>query len=709
MKQILFTLFVFLNYYSFAQRHYLPHGGVFTPKGDIHSLIIFVGFNDSYTENGIQKPYNHIHYKNWDIKNGQELPFFVDPENGNINLLNEFPEEIKFNELDNLSSYYYTMSLGKFRFTAETLRDQQTGKPIRIDIPNNRLSSINQMNHAVMDSVYRKFPNMDWSRFDKRTNFPQYLSDNSVSKPDGKPDYIIFIYRNNPATIAKTNKRMLGWGGGIATSFLHGKKIGNLQLDNAGYTCSDESSGSKRKFMSMFLHEVGHKLFKGVHYNGANGSIGKYFFAPNGAYGMMNSLNWMNMSANGYERWVTGWLDIDKNYPEKNISMEIKQKSDTFILRDFVTTGDLIRLPIPGKKNQFVWIENHLNHSPFEIGQFTEKTPNITGEKVPPLDAGCYVYVEGMSKDRHALPSYGNNHHTNAFYMLHPRGNKDYFVDEKFERSWNYYWYNPVFTFKEGKDNPLAGHNPFMRFIGDFPEKFDKNRKPNGAITFRHNSHRGKLESVPFIKEKSGDQSLYTFYTFGGRNTEGSSLGLRNSFFQDQDEISMSGIVPITSLRLPQHAKTYNFEVNGMNISFKEKTGGEMQVIVRYDDFEIRKNKRWCGSILVPKNHLNTKEPSLILKKGKKIFLEKSLTPTTYIKQNDGSFSPKTIMNITGNVVLENRAKIILRDSSQLFIDRKAQIDFGCGSKIIVEKGSKLIIEEGANLLNIKPKSIKRL
>ncbi|HML86804.1 MAG TPA: hypothetical protein PKE52_16745, partial [Bacteroidales bacterium] len=125
----------------------------------------------------------------------------------------------------------------------------------------------------------------------------------------------------------------------------------------------------------IYIHEFGHGLFgsneahtSGGHsWRAVNGTL---FLGPQGGYGLMGGANSGMVSCNGYERWRMHWVDQNYNstgeyIASNNLPSDIK-KSDgnkTFILRDFVTTGDAVRILLPykddGALNQYIWLENH--------------------------------------------------------------------------------------------------------------------------------------------------------------------------------------------------------------------------------------------------------------------------------------------------------------------------------------------------------------
>jgi hypothetical protein len=708
MKRYIFPLILLLiPIFSFAQVS-TTNGGYFTAKGHIHALIVFVGFDSEVRIKGEDIPFNHQEYANWDIKNGQELPALVDPDNGEMEIIHEKVSDLGNGGEFNLTEYYSDMSFGKFLFTGETLKDPKTGKPIRIDINPKEGKSIPQFNALVLKEIDRRLPNFDWKRFDKRKNSPNYRFDSSITKPDGKPDFVIFVYRNSPGFKRYAlPPSTLGWGGAVASSFLSSSmrvQDSTIRFDESGFTNSSNGTRSPKLFMTAFLHEIGHKLYRAPHYNAANGSFGGYFYIPQAAYGMMCSENQMNMVANGWEKWMIGWTEILKKGEKNHQSIdEIKAGEFRFILRDFATTGDVIRLPIPNVKNQFLWIENHQNISRWEKGTYSGRVLSQQGEEIPLPDTGCYAYVERISPKRSKLPSYGDKYQTNALYLLNAQGNWDYKRSEECLKNWHNFFNNPVYTFERIEENPLTGHNGFMKFIDDFPLHHKKGKQGDNTIKHQYSSHGGSLESVFFLKEKEDNQEVMTYAGYGGVNEEAKyNLNRRSPFFQDKDKLSLSGNQPIVGLReIDWKTKSIKpIKLNGVEVQFKELSDGRFEVIVRYDQFKVTKKKSlWKGNILVSPNYLDSNAASIILAPKTKVVVKNSLTNNTFNKQENGTFIQSSSLTIQKGAGFE------LQNKSQLIIDRGCTLTVEENAKLKLGPKTKLIINPGG-ILNIHPKAI---
>ncbi len=690
----------------------LSNGGVFTPKGNIHALFVFVGIKDSIDAKAGKITFNDQAYKNWNIQEGQELPEYIDSSTGRNDLIYERNEFFLEKEEGNrgISEYYYQMSLGKFRFTGEVLKDPKTKKPVRIDIATKGSQSIQELTYKVMDEMYRRFPNFDWTKFDKRTNYSNYKYENTLTKPDGKPDCIVFIYRSHNGMKHQVfPSHRSGWGGGIATSYLSGYNSPwpGVSFDNAGYTSSNESAKDIEELRSFFLHEMSHKIFSAPHYNGANGEIGDYFFYPSNAYGMMNTSSILNTAANGWERWACGWIDLeDANHQNSAIvSDEQLMGKHEFYLDDFVETGNVIRIKIPYTENQYLWIENHQKESTFDEGLHAGEVLSKGGEKIPYSEKGVYMYVERISERLTDLPRYGKRSDSNGIKLLHAAGNWDYNVDSIGSKDWGNFHNNPIYVFTRDRQNSIGGTNPFMRYLYDFPSKPTSPSSKDGVMKYKNTVHGGYIESVDILKESNGVDTNMLYANFAGRNKEANTTFQRRSpLFQVGDELSLSSTTCLVNMRRYNSKKGLQsaFIPNGITVKIMDgEKRGRVKVSVQFGDFEIRKHTRWAGRISVKPNYMDSLQSSLILAKRVRLLIDKSGTPNSHLKTENNDFIEETNLQLEENAifVLEEKSKLVIKDNSRLILRKNAKLILKNKAQIVLLDNAQIILEDGAEIL----------
>ncbi len=174
--------------------------------------------------------------------------------------------------------------------------------------------------------------------------------------PDGRVDLLIFIFRSiaNTTFLPFSGVSDLGFAGyhfldGSLARWVYG---GTGQFNDAGASgltiC--RAPGYRMVIDQEFafqvtLHELGHKLFGEGHPAEIFGGLGLMANAGNG-YAM-----------NGFERQLAGYIDF----------REVAADQDTVVtLRDYVTTGEAVLIPIPEVDRAYYSLEYHTRQSEWD-------------------------------------------------------------------------------------------------------------------------------------------------------------------------------------------------------------------------------------------------------------------------------------------------------------------------------------------------------
>lgn len=669
-------IFSLLTFPLFSQqKNHSSFGKVFTPKGDLRILIIYAGFDGDTLEQefGEWKPAHRLPpWKPTDL-------FYSD--------FSDFKHYQQDSTVRNISKYYYEMSgpqpQNRLRIVADIL-------PSKINITPEYAGDFAQCNRLVMEKMKSLYPDFDWSRYDKRTNFPRYILDNSISKPDMKPDYVIIAYRYWSGWKWQPKQEMRSWTKNYSVlDGLHGMEYNGYTFDGAGFTLAD-FEGRINYFQPNFIHELAHELFSCPHYSGANGAIGNYFHLPYMGWDMMNSLG--GASCNAFERWLLGWSEI---------SHDLKDYKDngTYTLHDFITTGESIRIQIPFTDHQFLWIEHHEKKSVFDHKPWRGLLENIPpgSAGIPDKEAGVYMFIESVVPNRNAISEsqvYDINK-VNGIYPLHAGGNFDYLKPEQSTLSPHEYWNNLLYWFKRGKENPLSGSNPYIAYRNDMDNNGRIENIPASVGAF--NGMRN-TESFPIVKEVLNGTPTLTYANGGGRNTL--TLPYRRSdAFQTGDQLG-TGYNPMLTNR-PMYnwnaSRLQPFFLNGLYIKVLQRKNGAATLNIRFNRTEINDSARWCGNIVLNKIPFAAKGYDLWLKKGARLRLDLSGTPNKHLPP----FVNPTVLTIDSGAVMYADAGscLSLLEGSRLVIKKGGILKIGNKAKIIVEEGSRIELQEGAQLL----------
>ncbi|TAE51780.1 MAG: hypothetical protein EAZ89_09620, partial [Bacteroidetes bacterium] len=317
LLQAALLLLLFQPMKLWPQQPFSPKGEVHTPTGDLHMLVIFVRYENASRMSS---------QREWpDVSVEGVLPEMAMGEPNALFCAD--PQRLGRERMRNLSDYYYAMSGGAFRITADIFPIQVPVKYVP-ETGANFFSRQEKMNQAAVTWIAQNYPDFDWSRYDRRKNHPGFVQDNSASVPDGILDYVVFMHREFGST-------GMGSSGGIA---IPGSTL-RIQDGHTGIRSYADAAHN----WEYFKHEFAHNLYNCPHYLGANNADGNRFYTQKG-WGLMSAWHAPFFSANAWECWWLGWLE-----PQQ------VSKNDRYYLRDFVTGRDAIRIQLPGTQD-VLWI-----------------------------------------------------------------------------------------------------------------------------------------------------------------------------------------------------------------------------------------------------------------------------------------------------------------------------------------------------------------
>ena len=646
---------------AFAQNNYSSFGKVLTPKGDLKVFLIYASFEDEPPITLGEWPYD-IDLPPWSHK---ELFY------SNINELTKDTTDRKYN----ISDFYYKSSLAKFKLTSEVL-------PVRIRINAQGVYGFSQCNRKVMEKMKELYPDFDWKPYDQRKNQPHYKFDNSTSKPDQKPDYVIIAYRYHPSWPKQPAAGMQNWARNYSQlDGLHGFDYNGYTFDGAGFTMAG-FDGRPDMFHGIFIHELAHEMFSCPHYSGVNGATGNYFHLPCNGWDMMNQLG--GTTSNVFEKWVLGWTEI---------THDLKNNKDNGIynIHDAETTGECIRIKIPYSNSQYLWIENRelkssLDHKPWRNQLYN--TPE--GSKgIADKESGVYMFIEDVLESRNSINEelVYDMDKVNGIYPLHAEGNFDYYPPKSFTLSPGEYWNNKLYWFERAEANPISGLNPYINYRGDLDSNGQINNVPKSYGAFNGMS---STESFPIVKEVINGKPILTYANGGGRNNDALKLR-RSDAFQQGDKIGL-GNNPIITNRPKYNWETGHqgfYNLNGISISILERKNGIAKIKVLFNDIYIANDTRWCGNIILHSVPEAKNGYSANLNKNKILHINKSLIPNSHILP----FIDKSIF------IIDSGATFHAEEGSKINLTQGSKIIIKNGGKLLLDKNSRLAIDSTSQLI----------
>lgn len=529
---------------------------------------------------------------------------------------------------------------------------------------------------------------------------------------NGKWDYIVFAVRNslspkNPnGSSTSSTLPLLGHG-----------------IDKACIVCVGNSSNPTH----IIRHEYAHMLLGNNSFHTCGGGWHTNYWIPQtGGWALLGLYGSSLMCWSAWDRYRLGWKGINNAYDisardsdgitEVNGDIDIHCGNDIYVLRDFVTTGDALRIKLPfideGKEYQeWIWLENHQgvnnNNVEFDKWQYQDF------ECVEDFEPGLMAYVQINSNIRESpdqnsvfsqFADYLNPLTANGFWDRH-------FPTDSIDNGC--VSYSRVRPFTRIQENPLTGCGDQSLYSVDIDgnDIIDKKDQVSnwaeivGNNTLRHLFQLG--------------HSSHSFTLHGnnkiGIGTNPSSAPLINMVGLDSQNNNVKNL-----------RKTY---LNGISVEILEQdaTNGNIKVRIRFDDVDVDNDVRWCSDSIILNNIPTSSGYSLNVKQGKTILLDQGLnatrmknpidyhgqkifsSPTTFIVQPD----VKIHLDTAASIVLENSSKLYFRERSSCVIEDRGtlivkrgtvlQLD-DCASLVINGTG-KLIVEKGAEL-RISPMAI---
>ena len=582
-----------------------------------------------------------------------------------------------------MTRYFRQASFGNFSVTGDYLDTLITVKIS--DVRNNRGAIVTQEpfgNNLYKRAVLKQVNAIEDPQFafgSKVEDFDRWtFSGGGYKKKEeknGKTDLIMLIWRN-----------------------IHVANLG----DHAGFVSPGNFGtvlGTQTDMYSIFRtsnvlpdvicrHEFSHMLYGGNNFHTANGGVGSRMFIPTvGGYSNMSASDSYSRTWNGWDRERMKWKNPKNDYLLQAICADSKTPLNTdltygqelcgdgtFILRDFIDHGDVIKIKLPhlpdGKRNQYLWLENH---------QLREK--NYDHPKRSPK--GLYAYIQVGKDEKIGKRVFGDNN--NYLWPLAAEGNYDFLLGGEKKQ---------VLILDDRRANPFTGHNYLMRIVND------KDGDHSIRVT---NDIRPKTEyTLPNQLVVNGDtmpESYFTYQTYPVFGTRG--IPYRPDSAWRKMGISYNpAAVPVynhSGGRGNRDKDNQRIYLNGLSIeTLEQRRNGDLVIRIRWDDYDIVKPVRWCGDIL-------SKEKVHVLS-GNSISLDQgySVQKTRAVQNLDGKdvFADPTVMELApgSELVLNEFSQVWVRKGSSLIIRKDAKVVIEKNASIEIEPGAFLYVEEGADI-----------
>ncbi len=666
IHQIYFVLlFIMLTMSAMGQQRQSVYGGAFTPIGDIRFLVIFAS---------LQKDFNpddpHFNHAEWPEINPDQ-----DKADGKTFLRHydqlfyqSFEQFSPQNSDRSISNFYYQMS-----------RKHPEKPPLRVvaDIFPERVvvEGDQRNNRSVFRYIDQNYPDFDWSRYDRRKNFPDFRFDNSLTEPDGIIDFVIVVWRQEGCQ---------GYAS-LSTSYTFKTTTGDYKIQSQSGFTIENSMWHMPGLKGLFIHEMAHSLYNCPHYFTTNGVLGSYFYSTAG-WGMC-AYDQVNTSVNAWESWYIGWTELDV---EKDIQ---KPRSSVLTLRDFVSTGDAIRIHIPGT-DQRLWLEYHGGATIFDDRE--SWLHDGIGAPTPMPSKGLYMYIERITEHRDEIISALGLKYSNGLKALSATGNFDYEIlgEELSSQIFN----NIAADFKKTRPNPAGPHNDMATIRANF--QYDT-LYPHSVFTRSFtNNYRQNTSICGQTPPRIARNEYRVVYMQEGAYTY-EALGLRFAFNQPGQKAGLGTNPMITPLQYyDECAETLEpMTLSGLSVTIQsiDTISGQITVAVRFDDTEIKNDHRLTGNLLIKRNPSG--EADLIVAEDKELVVDKSGSPNRATRGLliNGRYEYPDFVN-PSILSFDTLARLYLKKNAVLRIKAGSTLNIQPGAHIRMDRKAKIIIEKGSHL-----------
>ncbi|MFC2114975.1 hypothetical protein ACFLTU_00770 [Bacteroidota bacterium] len=489
-------------------------------------------------------------------------------------------------------------------------------------------------------------------------------------EPDSLLDMLMLIWRVN-------SKFTLGFNAGYCVPAIRRQAFKNMKGMNSYSNMMNKGAAD----YIIIRHEFSHLLLGGNNFHtGGSGAGSKTFMSSAGGYAMLSSWDRFSQVYSGFDRRRLGWKkpghrdQISARNPATGqevqsdlvYGQDFTHGSNEFVLRDFVSTGDVVRIELPYlQKNsaqvrrQWLWLENH---------QQLEGNLDHAGA----YKKGISAYIQVNKEILSGQGVFGGN--GNYTWPLSAFGNYDYLIDEEAETA----------RTSDDLSNPFTGYNNLVFGAYDL-------KKKDGLI------YRDELFMAKNFKF-NGEFLDSSVYSIGTYPLFGTSLDV----FRPGDRIAVGenpAAVPLmthltsssnrSKPRPPASYDNRSIHLNGISVEvIDEMEDGSMRIRIRWDNRSIYSDQRWCGDI-----HLHEE---LQLAKGIYLMVDLGFTPQKPLDPID--FEGRNIFSYPSIFTLETGSKLVMGKRSRIVIDNLSTLVLIPGSKVEMGPRSKLIIRDSGTL-----------
>ncbi len=465
----------------------------------------------------------------------------------------------------------------------------------------------------------------------------------------------------------------------------------------------------------ILKHEFNHLLLGGNNFHSGGGNAAQFnsFFMPlQGGHSMMGASGSAMMTAAGWDRDRLGWRAQGAMHrlnardaggrPVSGDLDPLAGDTGVFLLRDFVSTGDVIRIRLPfipeDNYQQWLWLENHqgsgFNGSPTDVFHYQHRPCMDT--LVPGMSATIQV-----DRELRSGPDLFSGH---ADYLrpLPANGLFDLTLFGEAVSDCPYGGQRSIaYAMEPARANPFTGNHEWELPLVD--------RNNDGKLA------RGE-HLVPNTRMVNGvARDRAAFY---GRNDHlfrsggNSAIGMATNPALVPQLTLVSNATRALHKGAPDVRATY---LNGLRVELLDGApSGMLKVHVRADDTMVDRDVRWCSDSIVLPPLRGRDGRSLTVLNGATLLIDRSLTPTRYDEPERAHghtyFAPPTRFTLqsAAHLLVRSGARLELRRGSVLHVLPGACLQVEDGAQLVMDNDCRIILN-GDGRLVVKRKTLRRI
>ena len=484
-------------------------------------------------------------------------------------------------------------------------------------------------------------------------------------------------------------------------------------------------------------HEISHTLFgdNSFHTSGGNHrgcSEPMPFMTVQGGYGLMGGGFSGLVGCNGYERWRMHWKHpaspyyigarnaMNNGFVSSDISKE--DGNQWFLLRDFVTYGDAVRIQLPYKDstitpNQYIWLEFHNVGHNDKLDFLHYSNDSVCLYKGTP---GIYAYYQ-IGRDTLESPNprtVWDGYNRDNLRIISNEGYWDYLrqplgCDSSFTCT---EWLSDTVFFEPAFSNAFCGYQDQEKFL--FPRENENDMEntldfygilpsPLGGSTQLY-TH--VIREFSCINKKRGDDifhhshpqigdSLDAFSSHRKINmgTNPSTCNTKTCYAHENGYSHQGNIAGGKGLVFPSKYAKFNQSttyLTGLSIEMMPLGDTLWAVMVRWDDYDIVDDARWTGKIVLKGSE------QVNLTRDHSITLAQNRTPAQQFRDTEsGYFAAPTKLTCEAgsHFTQQPHSTLLLTEKSRFVLDSAATYHLGDSAQILVQGGSTFTISKGAD------------